>query len=88
MIKITPIAASKPLITLDGKKAAMKPARARPWAMNRTIGQPVELTAADGQVHRYIFLLRRQDEGRYHGCWMTDGVIRPEGETAPALHET
>ena len=29
-IRITPIAASRPLITLDGKKAAMNPARASP----------------------------------------------------------
>ncbi len=37
--------------------------------------QPVEITSVSGRVTRYIFILRRQQQGEYKGCWMTDGVL-------------
>lgn len=40
--------------------------------------QPVDVTTRAGNVLRYVFVLRRQAEGRYRGCWMTDSVITPE----------
>lgn len=39
--------------------------------------QPVEVTSRAGRVIRYVFLLRRIDEGPFAGCWMTDGVVQP-----------
>ena len=41
--------------------------------------QPVELTSFSGRSYRYVFILRRQLEGEYAGCWMTDGVIPQDG---------
>lgn len=38
--------------------------------------QPVEVTSRAGRVIRYVFLLRRVDEGPDAGCWMTDGVVQ------------
>ena len=40
--------------------------------------QPVEVTTRAGSVLRYVFVLRRQTQGSYRGCWMTDSVIPPE----------
>lgn len=40
--------------------------------------QGVELVAEDGQEFRYVFILSRQRETPFEGCWMTDSVIRPE----------
>lgn len=37
--------------------------------------QPVELISLSGRSHRYVFILRRQAEGEYRGCWMTDSVV-------------
>ncbi|MES2884577.1 MAG: DUF4864 domain-containing protein [Pseudomonadota bacterium] len=42
--------------------------------------QPVEITSLAGRTYRYVFVLRRQAEGDYQGCWMTDGVV-PQDET-------
>lgn len=39
--------------------------------------QPVRLTARDGQKFDYIFMLSRQTDGPYEGCWMTDAVLCP-----------
>jgi hypothetical protein len=50
--------------------------------------QQVAIATRDGRVFVYAFILRRQTEGRYAGCWMTEGVaavsvIRlPHGEPA------
>ncbi|MEL6546894.1 MAG: DUF4864 domain-containing protein [Myxococcota bacterium] len=35
---------------------------------------PVRLFAANGRKYGYVFLLGRQNDGQYAGCWMTDGV--------------
>lgn len=37
--------------------------------------QPVEVTSLAGRKYRYVFVLRRQDDGNCIGCWLTDGVI-------------
>lgn len=39
---------------------------------------PVELVGSDAQVHRYIFLLSRQDGGECNGCWMADAVVNSD----------
>lgn len=49
--------------------------------------QAVEVTDRRGGLHHYVFVLRRQNEGRYKGCWMTDAVLQPEGEQAPPQQE-
>ncbi len=38
----------------------------------------VILTAADGQLVGYLFVLSKQKNGQYDQCWMTDSVIRYE----------
>lgn len=35
---------------------------------------PVLVTAQDGRRWGYLFILGKQEGGRYDGCWMTDGV--------------
>lgn len=40
---------------------------------------PVEITSLAGRTVRYIFVLRRQLQSPYQGCWMTDGVIPQDG---------
>jgi hypothetical protein len=44
--------------------------------------QRLRVTAADGRSIGFSFLLSRQSEGEYSGCWMTDGVLplRPGGQ--------
>lgn len=50
--------------------------------------QQVAIATRDGWVVVYVFLLRRQTEGAYAGCWMTEGVTAvnafrlPQGRTA------
>lgn len=39
---------------------------------------PVEMVGSDAQVHRYIFLLSRQDGGECNGCWMADAVVNSD----------
>lgn len=48
--------------------------------------QPVELTAADGKVYYYLFLMSRQSEPDCDGCWMTDSVlVQPAESEAPTI---
>jgi len=37
--------------------------------------QGVELVDRKGQTARFVFVLSRQTEPPYAGCWMTDGVL-------------
>ena len=38
--------------------------------------QRVTITTAGGDRVAYVFVLARQREGAYAGCWMTEGVLR------------
>jgi hypothetical protein len=38
--------------------------------------QRVTLVDASGDRVTYLFMLSRQTDGPYKGCWMTDGVVR------------
>ncbi len=42
--------------------------------------QRVVLIDKHGKAHTYLFLLSKQQEGDYRGCWMTDGVINLTAE--------
>jgi len=44
--------------------------------------QTVIVTARDGEVVAYLFMLSRQQGGTCDGCWMTDSVLRFEAEEA------
>lgn len=46
--------------------------------------QPVELTARDGRVYRFVFILRRGPAPGCGRCWLTDGVL-PRGEVRRRL---
>jgi hypothetical protein len=46
--------------------------------------QRVLITTAAGNVVSYVFVLSRQREGAYAGCWMTEGVLR-EPAAVPRL---
>lgn len=48
--------------------------------------QRVTLVGARGERVTYTFILTRQSEGPYRGCWMTDGVVR-ETELRPERFE-
>jgi len=48
--------------------------------------QRVTLVVAGGERVTYTFILTRQGEGQYRGCWMTDGVVR-ETELRPERFE-
>lgn len=50
------------------------------YRRNAYAAQVVELTAADGSYHRYLFELSRQAHGRLAGCWLTDAVHKLEVE--------
>lgn len=51
--------------------------------------QPVEVVGRDGAAYRYLFILSRQTEPPYTGCWMTDSVVAdPEVAPLPAPEET
>jgi hypothetical protein len=43
---------------------------------------PVAVTSINGQRFHYVFVLRRQVEGNYKGCWMTDGVVPQDDDQA------
>lgn len=45
--------------------------------------QPVEVVAKNGAAYRYLFILSRQTEPPYAGCWMTDSVLT-DPEAAPS----
>ena len=47
--------------------------------------QLVEITARDGSLHTYVFLLSKQRAGALEDCWMTDGVQLLESEPAPGV---
>jgi hypothetical protein len=38
--------------------------------------QLIRLTASDGTVAYFAFLLQKQSDGPFKNCWMTDGVVR------------
>ena len=42
---------------------------------------PVELVGSDAQVHRYVFLLSRQEGGECEGCWMADAVVNSDEDS-------
>jgi len=42
--------------------------------------QKVMLIDKNGRAYTYLFLLSKQQEGDYQGCWMTDGVINLTAE--------
>jgi hypothetical protein len=42
--------------------------------------QGVDLIDSDGNAHRYVFILSRQQDAPYRGCWMTDSVLSDEAE--------
>ena len=43
--------------------------------------QRVVITSAAGDRITYVFVLSRQREGVYAGCWMTEGVLREASDT-------
>ena len=48
--------------------------------------QGVEITAADGRTHLYVFILSRYERPDCDGCWMIEGVAkRPANPDAKAL---
>ncbi|MHA7834188.1 MAG: DUF4864 domain-containing protein [Algiphilus sp.] len=48
--------------------------------------QGVEITAADGRTHLYVFILSRYELPNCNNCWMTDGVAkRPANPDARSL---
>jgi hypothetical protein len=44
--------------------------------------QTVIVTAREGDVVAYVFMLSRQQGGSCDGCWMTDSVLRLDAEDA------
>ncbi len=48
--------------------------------------QKVVLIDKNGKAHTYLFLLSKQQEGDYRGCWMTDGVINLTAERQEERH--
>ena len=52
--------------------------------------QDVTIVAKDGSKTRFVWLVSRQEEGPYAGCWMTDAVLTvdsdPEGTPVWTLH--
>lgn len=47
--------------------------------------QLVKINAADGTAALYLFILSRQTDGQFKGCWMTDGVVRLRPEDIRAV---
>ena len=43
-----------------------------------TAKQRVHIVAADGTSITYLFMLSRQTDGPFAGCWMNDGCVREE----------
>lgn len=53
-----------------------------PRITETVVVQPVRLTAQDGRVLIYLFLLSKQDQDPYQDCWMVEGVqpyLQPQG---------
>jgi len=46
--------------------------------------QLVRLTSADGAVAYFAFILRKQPDGPFKDCWLTDGVMRLQPAQAPS----
>jgi Domain of unknown function (DUF4864) len=42
--------------------------------------QLVKITGPDDSVALFVFILRKQSDGPYKDCWMTDGVVRVRPE--------
>lgn len=40
----------------------------------------VAIEAGDGAHLGYLFILSKQMEGEFRGCWMTDGVVRVDSD--------
>lgn len=47
--------------------------------------QGVELVDRDGVTVRFVFILSRQSDPPYAGCWMTDSVLRQQSQEQQAL---
>jgi len=47
--------------------------------------QAVEIIAADGHGHRYVFMLSKQAGGDCTGCWLTDGVVNASEDSGLAI---
>lgn len=45
--------------------------------------QHINLVDSDGTAHNYVWILRRQDEGNYADCWLTDSVVELADDAAP-----
>ncbi len=47
--------------------------------------QAVKITAVDGTVTIYVFILSKQADGEFKDCWMTDGVmpVAPPANNGP-----
>jgi hypothetical protein len=43
-----------------------------------TAYQPVIVTGSDGRQAGYLWVMSRQRDGEYKGCWMTDAVLSTE----------
>lgn len=39
---------------------------------------PVEVVGSDEELHRYVFVLSRQNVPECSGCWMADAVFSPD----------
>jgi hypothetical protein len=50
--------------------------------------QPVEVVAKNGATFRYLFILSRQSEPPYAGCWMTDSVLTDPDQAPLPPQET
>jgi len=44
--------------------------------------QLVRIIAGDGSEAFFMFILHKQSDGKYKGCWMTEGVVRVRPENA------
>lgn len=56
---------------LNHRSVHLEPAQVR---QDRAV-ERVELVDRAGRSHRFVFLLSRQNQAPYAGCWMTDGVL-------------
>lgn len=47
--------------------------------------QPAVVIAADGVIHQFLFLVSRQQQDAWRGCWMTDAVLSEDAaRSAPS----
>ena len=59
---------------LNHKRVEYGPVR----IVNQKAYQPIVVTDAGGQNVGYLWVLSRQDSGKFKDCWMTDAVISTE----------